>query len=165
MDDAIALLFAFLSPNIDIRAITITQGNTTLQNAFRNLKKILSVQAAHERYLASTAPADVKVAPPAALVSRDSPVVIALGKGVPLEGEPDYAHYFHGYDGLGNYFTANLPKEGLGEEEIDQLLKAADEAGASDLAADSTGLYTVSQRSAEDEILHQVRRKMKWCNR
>ncbi|KND03854.1 uncharacterized protein SPPG_01308 [Spizellomyces punctatus DAOM BR117] len=155
VDDAIALLFAFLSPNIDIRAITLTQGNTTIENAFRNIKQILAVQAAHERYLASTAPTDIKVAPPAALVSRESPVVIALGQGIPLEGEAEYAHHFHGEDGLGNYFTMN-PPNGSGDGQTEAVSKAAAAAGAKTPDAGAEGLYTVSERSAEDEIIHQL---------
>ncbi|KAJ3023560.1 hypothetical protein HKX48_002433 [Thoreauomyces humboldtii] len=153
VDDAIALLFAFLSPNVDIRAITLVQGNTNVQKAFRNLRQILTVQAAHERFLA-THKASATVQPPQSLVSREAPVVVALGQGEPLEGKATYAEYYHGPDGLGNFF----PKPSA--EEMDPVAAvdaAATAAGTTQQDVDTAeGLYTLSSRFAEDEILHQL---------
>ncbi|KAI8824391.1 Inosine/uridine-preferring nucleoside hydrolase domain-containing protein [Fimicolochytrium jonesii] len=155
VDDALALLFAFGSPNIDIRAITVTQGNTTLQNSFRNLKQILTVQAAHERYLAEHK-TDATVNAPGTLLSRDEPVVVALGAGKPLEGEPTYAHFYHGDDGLGFYFK----DEKLQEDDLDQTKAVAGATKAANPTQEDKDaakeLYTLSARSAEDEILHQL---------
>lgn len=41
VDDAVAIALAFLSPEIKIHAITLTYGNTTLENTARNLVTIL----------------------------------------------------------------------------------------------------------------------------
>ncbi|MDR0624366.1 MAG: nucleoside hydrolase [Treponema sp.] len=40
-DDAIALILAFASAKLDIRGVTVTGGNTTLEKALNNAKKIL----------------------------------------------------------------------------------------------------------------------------
>jgi pyrimidine-specific ribonucleoside hydrolase len=41
-DDAIALILAFASDSLDIRGVTVTGGNTTLEKTLSNAKKILS---------------------------------------------------------------------------------------------------------------------------
>ncbi|TPX56569.1 hypothetical protein PhCBS80983_g04450 [Powellomyces hirtus] len=153
VDDAIALLFAFLSPEIDIRALTITQGNTNVGKCLRNIKQILSVQAAHERFLESDENATRGALHPGSLVSRTHPVVIALGQGQPLEGEAAFAEYYHGADGLGNYFPVESPPD----TQSAAVESAAHAAGTTQADEDAAkGLYTVSERLAEDEILHQL---------
>ncbi|KAJ3173026.1 hypothetical protein HDU88_004485 [Geranomyces variabilis] len=153
VDDAIALLFAFLSPSIDVRALTLVQGNTNVQKCLRNVKQILSVQAAHERFLAKTTTGDSIHLHPASLVNREHPVVIALGQGKPLEGDATFAEYYHGSDGLGNYFTEQAPPD----SQSTAVAEAAHAAGVtSSDEASAEGLYALSSRVAEDEIIHQL---------
>ncbi|KAI9093438.1 Inosine/uridine-preferring nucleoside hydrolase domain-containing protein [Phlyctochytrium arcticum] len=153
VDDAIALLFAFLSPSIDIRAITLTQGNTHIDNAFRNIKQILSVQDAHAKFLSSASAKDASIVPPAHWVERSEPITIAKGQGKPLEGDATYAHYYHGEDGLGNYFTINSPQSDKATQSVTAATSAA---GGDTTGADAEGLYRLSDRLAEDEIIWQL---------
>jgi pyrimidine-specific ribonucleoside hydrolase len=41
-DDAIALVLAFSSPKLDVRAVTMTGGNQTVEKTLRNARKVLS---------------------------------------------------------------------------------------------------------------------------
>src|SRR5207302_9425394 len=41
IDDMLALLLALASPELDIRGISVSYGNTTVENAFRNAVAIL----------------------------------------------------------------------------------------------------------------------------
>ncbi|KAJ3178556.1 hypothetical protein HDU85_005163 [Gaertneriomyces sp. JEL0708] len=143
VDDAFALFFAFMHPSLDVRAITITQGNTHVKNAFRNAKQIIAIQVAHEKYLAENPQAGVQ--PPMAKISKDAPLTIAIGAGVPMQGEATYAHFYHGDDGMGNYFTPNPPTD----EEMELPATDAD-------VKEAEGYYTLSERNAEDEMIHQL---------
>lgn len=77
IDDAMAIMFAVRHPEVDVRAISCVDGNTTLENVVANTCKIL----------------DVVDAP-------DLPV--AAGATRPLLEAPRDASYVHGADGLGN---------------------------------------------------------------
>ncbi|KAJ3148941.1 hypothetical protein HDU86_007299 [Geranomyces michiganensis] len=160
VDDAIALLFAFLSPAVDVRALTLVQGNTNVQKCLRNVKQILAVQAAHERFLEKTTAAggDSIHLHPGSLVRREHPVVIALGQGKPLEGEATFAEYYHGSDGLGNYFTEQQQQSSSpADSQSAAVSEAAHAAGVtSSDEASAEGLYSLSNRVAEDEIIHQL---------
>ena len=41
IDDTLALLLALRSPELDVRGIAVTYGNTTVEQAFRNCVEIL----------------------------------------------------------------------------------------------------------------------------
>jgi len=77
VDDALALILAFHSPELDVRAVTGVNGNVPLEQVFENIQKVLSL-----------------------IQPKDKPL-IAKGADQPLKGEPLYAHSVHGQDGLG----------------------------------------------------------------
>ncbi|MBM4332033.1 MAG: nucleoside hydrolase [Deltaproteobacteria bacterium] len=77
VDDALALILAFHSPELEVKAITGVNGNVPLDLVFINIQKVLSLIRPGQRPL------------------------IARGADRPLKGKPVYAHSFHGADGLG----------------------------------------------------------------
>jgi purine nucleosidase/pyrimidine-specific ribonucleoside hydrolase len=78
IDDALALLVALQSPELDIKAITTVSGNVPIDTATRNVFRVLGL-----------------------LPSIASPPV-AQGSSKPLRKSPFFAHHVHGEDGLGN---------------------------------------------------------------
>jgi len=77
VDDALALILAFHSPELDVKAVTGVNGNVPLEQVFENIQKVLSL-----------------------IQPKDKPL-IAKGADRPLKGNPIYAHSVHGKDGLG----------------------------------------------------------------
>ncbi len=77
VDDAFALILAFHSSELKVKAITAVNGNVPLNQVFENIKKVLS------------------------LISPKESPVIAKGADKPLSGIPIYAHSIHGMNGLG----------------------------------------------------------------
>jgi inosine-uridine nucleoside N-ribohydrolase len=77
VDDALALILAFHSPELDVKAVTGVNGNVPLEQVFENIQKVLS------------------------LIQPKSKPLIAKGADRPLKGETVYAHSVHGKDGLG----------------------------------------------------------------
>ena len=77
VDDALALILAFHSPELDVKAVTGVNGNVPLKQVFENIQKILS------------------------LIQPKNKPLIAKGADQPLKGKPIYAHSVHGQDGLG----------------------------------------------------------------
>jgi inosine-uridine nucleoside N-ribohydrolase len=88
VDDALALILAFHSPELDVKAVTGVNGNVPLGQVFENIQKILF------------------------LIQPKSKPLIARGANRPLKGKTIYAHSIHGKDGLGG---AKIDCEG-GEE-------------------------------------------------
>jgi len=88
VDDALALILVFHSPELDVKAVTGVNGNVPLEQVFGNIQKILS------------------------LIQPKSKPLIARGADRPLKGKTVYAHSVHGKDGLGG---AKIDCEG-GEE-------------------------------------------------
>ena len=80
IDDALALILAFASPEVSVEAITTVAGNVTVEQAARNACAILDVIDPHPR-------------PP-----------VAVGAGHPLKKALRTAHDYHGEDGLGGIF-------------------------------------------------------------
>lgn len=77
VDDALALIFAFHSPELDLRAITAVNGNVPLDQVYENIQRVLTlIRPVHKPW-------------------------IARGADRPLKGDPVYAYSFHGKDGLG----------------------------------------------------------------
>lgn len=74
-DDAVAILLAVASPNIDLRAVTTCFGNCALEDATRNAIQILDVAGASE-------------------------VPVAAGASGPLAGDQALGNYVHGTSGL-----------------------------------------------------------------
>lgn len=77
VDDALALILAFHSPELEVKAITAVSGNVPVDLAFENIQKVLS------------------------LIEPEQRPWIAKGADRPLKGPPVYAYSFHGRDGLG----------------------------------------------------------------
>jgi inosine-uridine nucleoside N-ribohydrolase len=77
VDDALALILAFHSPELDVKAVTGVNGNVPLEQVFENIQRVLS------------------------LIQPKSKPLIAKGADRPLKGKTVYAHSVHGKDGLG----------------------------------------------------------------
>ena len=77
VDDALALILAFHSPELDVKAVTGVNGNVPLKQVFENIQKVLS------------------------LIQPKNKPLIAKGADQPLKGKTIYAHSVHGKDGLG----------------------------------------------------------------
>lgn len=88
-DDAIALLLAFASEQLDVRAVTVSAGNQTVEKTLNNAKKIISLAGASPR--------------------------IAKGAGSPLFRELIIAPSVHGDSGLDG---PDIPDSDLREEDI-----------------------------------------------
>lgn len=78
IDDALALILAFSSPELKVEAITTVSGNVPLEDATRNALQILEVL-------------DLPEPPP-----------VACGAARPIVREPLAARHVHGEDGLGD---------------------------------------------------------------
>jgi len=85
IDDCLALLLALNSPELDIRAISITYGNSVVENAYRNCVEIL--RRAHNRR-----------------------IPIGIGARRPLRRQLQVADDTHGPSGLG---YADVPPAGV----------------------------------------------------
>lgn len=85
IDDALALILAFHSPELDVKAVTGVNGNVPLEQVFGNIQKVLS------------------------LIRPKNKPFIAKGADRPLKGKPAYAYSVHGKDGLGG---AKIDREG-----------------------------------------------------
>src|SRR3972149_11628079 len=77
VDDALALILAVHSPELEVKAVTGVNGNVPLEQVFENIQKVLS------------------------LICPKNKPLIAKGADQPLRGKPRYAHSVHGQDGLG----------------------------------------------------------------
>jgi len=77
VDDALALILAFHSPELDVKAVAGVNGNVPLEQVFENIQRVLS------------------------LIQPKSKPLIAKGADRPLKGETVYAYSVHGKDGLG----------------------------------------------------------------
>jgi inosine-uridine nucleoside N-ribohydrolase len=77
VDDALALILAFHSPEVKVLAITGVNGNVSLPKVMINIRRVLT------------------------LLQPSHPPSVARGAEKPLEGDPRYAESFHGQDGLG----------------------------------------------------------------
>jgi purine nucleosidase len=77
VDDAFALILAFHSPDLVVKAVTGVNGNVSLPQVYENIQKVLS------------------------LIRPMPNPLIARGADRPLKGQAIYAHSVHGSDGLG----------------------------------------------------------------
>ncbi len=98
VDDALALILAFRSRELDVKAVTGVNGNVPLNQVFENIKKVLQ------------------------LIRPRSKPTIAEGADRPLMEKPIYAYSVHGRDGLGG---AKIDYQG--EEEWQIFSGRADE--------------------------------------
>ncbi len=77
VDDALALILAFHSPELEVEAVTGVNGNVPLNLVFKNIQKVLS------------------------LIHPPNKPLIGKGAGRPLKGKTIHAHSVHGRGGLG----------------------------------------------------------------
>jgi inosine-uridine nucleoside N-ribohydrolase len=77
VDDALALILAFHSPELEVEAVTGVNGNVPLDTVFANIQKVLT------------------------LIEPKSRPLIARGADRPLKGNTIHAHSVHGKTGLG----------------------------------------------------------------
>ncbi|MGC8811546.1 MAG: nucleoside hydrolase [bacterium] len=90
VDDALALILAFYSPELEIEAITGVNGNVPVELVMQNIKKMLSlIRPTHLPW-------------------------IAQGAARPLVGKSIYAYEVHGADGLGGARLDRLQEEEFG---------------------------------------------------
>jgi purine nucleosidase len=87
VDDALALILAFHSPELEVKAITGVSGNVPVEKVFENIQKVLS------------------------LIQPKNKPLIAKGADQPLAGKPVYAYSVHGRDGLGGAKIDRQEKE------------------------------------------------------
>ena len=99
VDDAVALLLALASPELDIVAITCCFGNTLVSHVYDNLQKTFNVL---EEEIKALSPDERKRRWPG-MVQTDRKIVVGKhGASEPIAGEQETAAYFHGPDGLSN---------------------------------------------------------------
>ena len=84
-DDAVAILLAVASPRIDLRAVTTTFGNCSVQDATRNALRVLTL-------------------------ARETSIPVAAGAEGPLDGRRELGNYVHGTSGLDG---PELPEPGF----------------------------------------------------
>ncbi len=77
VDDALALILAFHSSALEVKAVTGVNGNVPLDRVFENIQKVLS------------------------LLQPTNKPIIARGASSPLKGKAIHAHSVHGRTGLG----------------------------------------------------------------
>ena len=118
VDDALALIMALNSPQIDLKAITVVAGNINVNQAAKNVLRVLSI------------------------VETNQTPIVAKGCEKPLVNHPFNAAGIHGADGLGELHgfletdgSPRYPELSIepsnSENAIDVLLKGAQEYGES----------------------------------
>jgi inosine-uridine nucleoside N-ribohydrolase len=95
-DDAIALLLALASPEVELRGVTTVAGNQTLEKTTANALRVLE------------------------LVGRED-VAVAAGAGRPLVREPFVAAYVHGETGLDGSALPPARGEPVAQHAVDFL--------------------------------------------
>ncbi|KAL0089546.1 Inosine/uridine-preferring nucleoside hydrolase domain-containing protein [Phycomyces blakesleeanus] len=140
IDDALAIIMSLLSPELDVRAITLTHGNASLDMIKRNAVTILNVVAEQRAFLGL--PAQVPI--------------LAIGCASPITvGQPCVtATHFHGRDGLGEIYENNLYQAPPDWES--QLLHAAKKVTKESFHAAQSAFQT-TPRDAADEILFHLK--------
>jgi len=106
VDDALALILAFHSSELEVKAVTGVNGNVPLDQVFDNIQKVLY------------------------LIHPQHKPLIAKGADRPLKGKSVYAHSVHGKDGLGGAKIDRKEKEtgwqtypGLADELITKMAR------------------------------------------
>lgn len=84
-DDALALLLAVSSPQVDLRAVTTCFGNCSVEDATRNAMRVLTLVGATD-------------------------VPVAQGAAAPLDGRTTLGNYVHGASGLDG---PDIPEPGM----------------------------------------------------
>ncbi|KAG0015703.1 hypothetical protein BGZ80_009694 [Entomortierella chlamydospora] len=156
IDDTLAILHAMGSPKVDVKAITLTYGNTNRDNVTKNLFTILHILG---KEVSSERLATLPAGPNRDRLEhiRSKKPVVSVGASKPLVVSPAYGEDFHGPDGLGRL---HLNDPSLAPSDWDDILKTLDPEGLGKELAKaeepSEKLFTLSRRLAHDEILHQL---------
>jgi purine nucleosidase len=87
VDDALALILAFSSPELEVLGVTGVNGNVSLPKVMKNIEKVLT------------------------LIRPSNRPWVARGADRPLQGDPAHAESLHGEDGLGG---VQIPPEEAG---------------------------------------------------
>ncbi|KAF9164722.1 hypothetical protein DFQ26_001115 [Actinomortierella ambigua] len=159
IDDALAILMAMGADEIDLKAITLSYGNTNIENVTKNLFTILHMLAKEVDPARLATVSNQAVRARLERISKKRPV-IAVGASQPLVHTSDYAEDFHGEDGLGCLHLNDPDLAPNDWAEILGLLDPNRQIGSK--IEQETGmpsalkLYSLSTRSAHDEILHQL---------
>lgn len=127
-DDAIALLLAVQSPRIDLKAVTTTFGNCSVEDATRNALRILTLAGA-------------------------TTVPVAKGASGSLAGTSELGNYVHGASGLdgpGLAEPAVAATELSAVEMMEQVLTSATEPITLVATGPITNVATLLQREAVD---------------
>ena len=104
VDDALAFLLAFNSPEIKVEAVTTVVGNVSLVKAHRNALKLMEFLGI-------------------------SDVPVARGAGRPLLREPRHAEEVHGETGLGGAVLPEPKLKSYGKSAVDLILEKVHELG------------------------------------
>ncbi|KAI8086331.1 Inosine/uridine-preferring nucleoside hydrolase domain-containing protein [Halteromyces radiatus] len=132
IDDALAIILAYLTPSVDIKAITLTHGNVGMECVKKNAAVILHALLDNQKFLQ--------------LPLKPLPV-LAVGASSPLEITPIEATYFHGEDGIGMIYNElhkapqDWEKHFIHEEETIE---------------EQSRWFETTTRDAADEILYQL---------
>ncbi|CAO3640381.1 unnamed protein product [Cunninghamella blakesleeana] len=134
IDDALAIILAYLSPEIQIKAITLTHGNVGIDCVKKNAVTILNVMEEQRKYMK--------------LPSKELPV-LAIGADGPLAIEPVVATYFHHKDGLGGIYDKlhDAPKDW--EKHLIH--------GNEGITNKEERWFETTERDGADEILYQLK--------
>ena len=100
VDDALAILYAIASPEVDLIACTCVNGNVELDLVLRNTRAVLEV-------------------------AGRSDVEVAAGARTPLEEPERHGYAVHGPEGLGNETVAEPTGEASGRSSTEVLLEAS----------------------------------------
>ncbi|KAI1319946.1 hypothetical protein EDD11_002621 [Mortierella claussenii] len=158
IDDTLAILHAMGSPKVNVKAITLTYGNTNRDNVIKNLFTILHVLGKEVSAQRLATLPDGPNKDRLEHIRRQKPIVSA-GAVKPLVVEPVYGEDFHGPDGLGRLHLNDPDLAPSDWAEILGLLDPEGLGGAMDSAAGdlpSEKLFTLSKKFAHLEILDQL---------
>jgi pyrimidine-specific ribonucleoside hydrolase len=97
VDDALALTFAVLHPDINLRAVTCVAGNASLDDVYRNTRAVLAL-------------------------SGGSDVPVARGASRPLISPPRNAAHVHGHNGLAG-LELEVPEDRNGDIHAVELMR------------------------------------------
>ncbi|KAL7417909.1 Inosine/uridine-preferring nucleoside hydrolase domain-containing protein [Mrakia frigida] len=143
VDDALALIMALASPELEILTITAVFGNTLVSRVYDNLQKIFNVLDKDIEGLS----AEERQKRWPGMVESDKKILVGRkGAEEPLGGEPETAAYFHGPDGLSNIVETH-PEFNLPSSYVHPRLEVSPDSSASvilqTLAKEESGTVTI----------------------
>lgn len=94
IDDAIAILLALASPEVEVLGVTTVAGNTTLRNTTANAIRVLDLAGRHD-------------------------IPVAAGADRPLVRTPTHAEEVHGANGLGGADLPAAQRQPIGTHAVD----------------------------------------------